>query len=194
VSISFSSVPTLLLIDIQKGLDQWNYYGGNRNNPDAELNMANILQYWRSNNWPLYHIKHNSTSVNSPLFPGQIGNEFKDEVMPVKGEIVIEKNVNSAFIGTDLLEKLIQAKANELVIIGLTTDYCVSSTTRMAGNLGFEVKLISDATATFDKRGQNGKKYGAEDIHNIELAILLEEFCKVCSTKELLNGLNGNSF
>lgn len=179
--------PALLLIDIQKGMDDIEYWGGHRNNPDAEVNMERLLLFWRQHNLPIFHIKHNSTNPNSKLVAGQIGNDIKDIVKPIENEPVIEKNVNSAFIGTDLQQRLDHDAITKLVIIGLTTDHCVSSTTRMAGNLGYDTYLVADATATFDKIGANGKKYTAEMIHEAELASLHQEFATVLDTEALLN-------
>jgi nicotinamidase-related amidase len=55
----------------------------------------------------------------------------------------------------------------------------------MAGNLGFETYVISDATATFD-RSYDGKHYSAEEIHAISLANLHLEFAEVTDTATLL--------
>ena len=96
------------------------------------------------------------------------------------------KDVNSAFIGTDLKEQLDAMAINTLVIVGLTTNHCVSTTVRMAGNYGYETILISDATATFDRVGINGEKYSAEIIHLTTLASLKDEFAEIMSTEELL--------
>jgi nicotinamidase-related amidase len=71
-------------------------------------------------------------------------------------------------------------------MVGLTTDHCVSASTRTAADLGFEVTLISDATATFERRGFNGVHYSAEEMHNINLVSLDGEFCTVRSTSETL--------
>ena len=100
--------------------------------------------------------------------------------------MVITKNVNSAFIGTNLKDILDDEQCKTLVITGLTTDHCVSTTTRMAGNYGFNTYLISDATATFDKVGINGEKYDAEQIHQISLASLKDEFATVLSSEEII--------
>jgi len=59
----------------------------------------------------------------------------------------------------------------------------------MAGNLGFEVTLVSDATACFDRTGPDGEHYPAEAIHNIHLASLNGEFCTVKTTDEVLSSL-----
>ena len=108
--------------------------------------------------------------------------KLKGEVKPIGGEPVIEKDVNSAFIGTDLKERLESKGIKDLVIVGLTTNHCVSTSTRMAGNLGFHVLLISDATATFDLVGISGELFDAETIHQTALASLNNEFAKVINT------------
>lgn len=182
--------PALILIDIQKGFDDIEYWGGHRNNPDAETNAARLLEFWRQNNLPIFHIKHCSTNPDSRLAEGNAGNEFKDLVEPKEGETVIKKNVNSAFIGTDLQQLLNTAGIKKLVITGLTTDHCVSTTTRMAGNYGYDTHLISDATATFDKTGPEGQKFSAEIIHETALASLHNEFATVLKTEELIKKLS----
>lgn len=179
--------PALILIDIQKGFDDIEYWGGHRNNPDAETNAGTLLNYWRQNNLPVFHIKHCSTNPVSKLAEGNVGNEFKDVVKPKTGEPIIKKSVNSSFIGTDLKHQLDNAGIRNLVIAGLTTDHCVSTTTRMAGNYGYDTYIVSDATATFDRMGADGQKYSAEIIHDTALASLQNEFATVLKTVDLIN-------
>lgn len=176
----------LILIDIQKGFDEEEYWGGNRNNKDAEEKCTIILSKWRKLNLPVFHIVHSSQNPNSKLHESHSGFEIKDEVKPIDGEPIIKKNVNSAFIETDLKKRLDSQRINKLVIIGLTTNHCISTTTRMAGNFGFDTFLISDATATFDRIGINGELFSSEIIHQTTLASLNNEFAQVINTKKLL--------
>lgn len=189
IKMKFDKNTALLLIDLQKGFENIDHWGGGRNNHEAEKNAAKILNVWRENELPLFHIKHCSTDPNSPLAEGNQGNDFLEATRPLGGEIVIKKNVNSAFIGTDLKAQLDSHNIRKLVIVGLTTDHCVSTSTRMAGNFGFETYLVEDATATFDKIGVNGEKYPAQIIHDTALASLHEEFATVVRSKDIINGL-----
>ncbi len=177
----------LVLIDVQQGFDQpiW----GRRNNPNAELRMAELLREWRRTQRPIVHVQHMSQSPESPLRPDQPGNLIKAVVRPERDEPVVRKQVNSAFIGTDLEQHLRSAGIDTLVIVGLTTDHCVSTTTRMAGNLGFTALVVSDATATFDRTGPDGARYRAEDIHAVSLASLHEEFATVLDSAAVLDRL-----
>lgn len=181
-----SKRPALLLIDLQKGFEDINYWGGERNNPQAEKNCAKILSVWREAALPLFHIKHCSLTDGSPLAESHQGNAFITETAPVDGEKVFKKSVNSAFIGTGLKEQLEDQNIDTVVIIGLTTDHCISTTTRMAGNYGFNTTVISDATATFNKTGINGEMYSAEQIHLTALASLKDEFATILTTEDLL--------
>jgi nicotinamidase-related amidase len=192
MSITKAGKPALILVDIQKGFENIDYWGGQRNNPDAELRASELLKLWRANNLPIFHIQHCSSIATSLLHETNAGNAFNDLVIPVEGESIIKKNVNSAFIGTDLQAQLDNAAITTLVIVGLTTDHCISTTTRMAGNLGYETYLVADATATFNKKGFDGKNYPAELIHETALASLHEEFATIVTTDVIKNILSTN--
>ncbi|MEJ2002106.1 MAG: cysteine hydrolase family protein, partial [Maritimibacter sp.] len=151
----------------------WPPAWGGRNNPGAEANAARLLAHWREKGWPIFHVRHLSTEPGSPLNPANGQVAFKPEVAPLEGEPVLEKQVNSAFIGTDLEDRLREAGITELVICGLTTPHCVSTTTRMAANLGFSVELAHDACAAVaanaDTSWRDGGKSDAKFIHQAAL-------------------------
>ena len=175
----------LLVIDVQQGFDDPSW--GRRNNPALERRIAELLEAWRASGRPILHARHMSTLPASPLRPGQRGNEFKAETAPRPGEAVVEKSVNSCFIGTSLDEELRGAGIRGLVLAGLTTNHCVSTTARMAGNLGYSVWVVSDATATFDRRGPDRVLYPAELVHSVALSDLHGEFATVIDTRTLIS-------
>ncbi|WP_242535690.1 cysteine hydrolase family protein [[Muricauda] lutisoli] len=186
----FILMTALILIDTQIGLQETGFYGSERNNPEAEENCGRVLQFFRRKQLPVFHVKHNSTNIDSPLHSSKMGNNFHPAVKPLINEPVFEKTVNCAFIGTDLETRLKRMGITNLVIAGLTIEHCISTSVRMASNLGFNVVLASDATAAFDKMGYDGNKYPADVIFHAELANLKDEFATIMDTHTLLGELD----
>lgn len=172
-------LPTLLVIDVQRAWDEPSW--PERNNPDAEARVADLLAAWREEGAPVVHVRHESAGPNGVFRRGTDAFEFKAEAAPLPGEPVVDKRVNSGFIGTDLERRLRGAGAETVVIAGLTTDHCCSTTARMAGNLGFETWFVSDATATHARGG-----FDAETIHRTALASIDDEFCEVLDSREAI--------
>ncbi|QFZ22222.1 cysteine hydrolase family protein [Saccharothrix syringae] len=136
----------LILIDVQRGFDDPSW--GRRDNPDAEANIARLLAHWRG---PLVLVRHDSAKPDSPLRPGQDGNRFKPELDGARPDLVFGKRVNSAFHGeVDLHAWLGGRGITDLVLAGVQTNMCVETTARVGGNLGYRVRVVLDATFTFD--------------------------------------------
>jgi nicotinamidase-related amidase len=176
----------LLIIDVQKAIDDPSW--GVRNNPQAEANIARLLAHWRGSGRPVIHVRHESREPVSTYRPGQLGCDFKDDVLPLQQETVITKQTNSAFIGTDLERRLRDDAIDQVVICGVITNNSVEATARMAGNLGFTTFVVSDATATFAKRDYSGRMRSADDVHAMSLANLEGEYATIVSTRDLLLG------
>jgi nicotinamidase-related amidase len=195
----------LLLIDIQEGFKYPNHWGPSRSNPSFEDNITSLLPLYRdlisSTDSPsqpsphkIIHIAHGSKSIDSPLHPSKPSFTFQSFAKPLPHEPVITKNVNSAFIGTNLEEVLrthFDGQPGTLWAVGLTTDHCVSTTVRMAGNLGVcdgrggekgEVILVEDATACWKKNQEF--PFDAETIHAVHVDSL-REFASIAKTGEV---------
>ncbi|MGO1058342.1 cysteine hydrolase family protein [Planococcus sp. FY231025] len=181
----------LVIVDVQKAFADLSW--GKRNNPEAEANILKILQAWREQDACVIHIQHQSDNPNSLFFPEKESYGIIEPLQPIGDEPVFAKKVNSAFIGTDLEGFLRLRGLMEIVIVGLTTPHCISTTTRMSGNLGFKTCLVSDATAAFELTGPDGRRYDAEIIHDVTLAALHGEFAEVITTKGLLAKVGGNA-
>jgi nicotinamidase-related amidase len=189
MSESLSSATALIVVDVQRAFDQWEAAGEWRNNPQAVDRIVELLAAFRHSGAPIFHIRHQGTRPNSSFLPDGAGYPVKDEAREIEGEPVIVKRVNSAFIGTDLESRLRAADIGTLVICGATTNHCVETTTRMAGNLGFDARLVRDATWTFDRIGPDGDHHSAEEIHAMTLANLNGEFARIVSASEAIAAL-----
>jgi nicotinamidase-related amidase len=179
----------LIVVDVQRAFDQWEAAGKRRNNPHAVARIVDLLKAFRACAAPIFHIRHQGTRQNSSFLPDGPGYPVKDEAREQAGEPVIVKRVNSAFIGTDLEARLRAADIKTLVICGATSNHCVETTTRMAGNLGFDARLVRDATWTFDRIGPDGDAHSAEEIHAMTLANLNGEFARIVTAKEAVAAL-----
>ena len=177
----------LLVIDVQMAFENPSW--GQRNNPLAEQRISDLIAAWREDKRPLIHVQHVNPRPGSLFNPGSPGVAIKAEAMPLPGEPLISKDVNSAFIGTDLEKRLRSMGVSTIVVVGITTDHCVSTTTRMAGNLGFTTYVVSDATVTFERTGPDGIRYTAEQMHDTALASLHGEFATVVTTQDVLAAL-----
>jgi nicotinamidase-related amidase len=177
----------LIVIDMQNGFDDATW--GARNNPQAEACVALLMNTWRRAAIPVLHVHHCSVSSTGSFRPGSRGIEPKPEAIPRAGEVIYHKRVNSAFIGTTLEADLRKQGVNTLVIVGLTTNHCVSTSVRMAANLGFETYVVSDATATFARAGADGRLRSAQEVHNAALGDLQGEFAEVVDTQWLIESM-----
>ena len=177
----------LLPIDVQQAFDDPSW--GRRNNPDMEAHGLALLAAWRRAGRRVFNVKHNSTEPGSSLRPGAPGNAFKPGFAPAPGEALVEKTVNAAFIGTSLEDDLRAAGVDQIVVFGITTDMCVSTTARVGANLGFKVLVVGDACATFDQRTPDGDLLTAEALQLAHLTTLNSEFARVVKTDEVIAAL-----
>lgn len=177
----------LLVVDMQLGFDDpaW----GDRNNPAAEANVAALLAAWRAAAAPVIHVHHDSPEASGLMRRGTPGNAPKPEAQPLGSERIYRKRVNSAFIGTDLEADLRRLGVEVLAIVGLTTNHCISTTARMAGNLGFDTFVVADATAAFARFGLDGRVRPADEVHDAALSDLQDEFAQVVDTPAVLAAL-----
>jgi nicotinamidase-related amidase len=179
----------LIVVDVQRAFDEWEARGQRRNNPQAVARISDLLAAFRDDAAPIFHIRHEGTRPTSSFLPDGTGFPVKDEARERNGEPVIVKRVNSAFIGTDLESRLRAGNIRRVVVCGATTNHCVETTTRMAGNLGFDTRLVRDATWTFDRTGPDGDRHSAEDIHAMTLANLNGEFATIVTAGEAIAAL-----
>ncbi|WIX82287.1 cysteine hydrolase family protein [Amycolatopsis carbonis] len=176
----------LILIDVQRGFSDAEYWGP-RNNPGAEANIKALLDAWQQRRLPVVLVHHDSVHADSPLRPGQPGNDFLAELDGARPDLVFGKKVNSAFLGDVDLDAWLKTHGiTDFVLAGIQTNFCCETTARMGGNLGYDVTFALDATFTFDLPALDGTTVTAEELSRVTAANLHNRFATVRSTKEIL--------
>ncbi|KUJ67604.1 isochorismatase [Streptomyces albus subsp. albus] len=193
----------LIVVDVQKGFEE--EYWGRRNNPEAEENIARLIDTWQATGRPVVFVRHDSPADSqSPLRTGYPGNDLKDFVAERRGkgsgpEVLVTKSVNSAFYGEPDLDAWLrglhaegadgaaEAGRPQIVIVGIQTNMCNETTARMGGNLGYEVFFPLDAMHTFDLAGPFGWTATADELARATAVSLHGgRFAKVVGTAELV--------
>ena len=175
----------LILVDIQNDY----FEGGSmtlRGMDEASNNARRILDRFRSDGAPLFHIQHLSIRPGASFFiPGTEGAEIHESVKPAEGEIVVEKHFPNSFRDTPLLEKLKSEDVEEVVICGAMSHMCIDATTRAAFDLGFRCVVIDDACATRDLLYAK-RTLPAADVHAAFMAALAVPYAVLSSAQAFL--------
>ena len=96
------------------------------------------------------------------------------ELAPAPGEIVVTKTTDSALTGTNMRLVLSNMGIRNVIVTGVYTDQCVSSTVRSLADESFNVVLVEDCCAA-----------GTDELHRQELAIINMIYCHVMGSSEL---------
>ncbi len=174
----------LVILDVQEAIDQPNWEG--KNNPGYLAVIQRLLEHWRSRNWPVVHVKHEERTPASSYYVHGPWNGIKKEVAPIKGETVVIKQENCAFIGTQLDAALKHMQTTRLVLTGVVIHNSMDATVRAGKALGYSIILPSDATTAVPVAGKNGKSWSATTVHELTLAILGNEYADVMSSDEVI--------
>ena len=113
--------------------------------------------------------------LNIHASPGSREGMFVDSLQPRKGELVFPKTASCPFNSTNIDYVLRNIGIKQLVVTGIVTNGCVSTTVRNASDLSYEVILVEDACAAV-----------YEPFHTNEIEILKDDYAKIKKTKELL--------
>lgn len=179
----------LILIDIQKDYFQ----GGAKElqQPEAATKQAALLlEAFREAELPLFHIQHAMPPERglSFLIEGTKGAEIHPLVAPKEGEAIVVKTYPNSFFNTDLHEQLQAKGITNLIICGMMTQMCVSTTARAAMELGYTSTIASDATASLALELE-GELVPAEIVYRGNLAALNGSVSRVSKTDTVLSEL-----
>jgi nicotinamidase-related amidase len=182
----------LVVIDVQN-----EYVSGNLQieYPDVALSLSNIgqaIDAARASGVPVIVVQ-NTAGSGAPVFvKGTAGWELHEVVASRKSDHYVEKNLPSAFAGTDLADWIAGHRIDTITVIGYMTHNCVDSTIRHALHSGLAVEYLSDASGSLPYANREGKA-SAEEIHRVFSVVLQSRFSAVLSTAEWIAALKTGS-
>jgi len=145
----------LLIIDMQNESFQPAYPAYDS---EAVVKKINTLSaQFRQKRYPVLFIQHDG-SKEGCYIPSTEGWELLPSLNTAPGDVIISKTANDSFYRTVLKEELARLGADELVITGTATDFCVDSTVKSALINDFNVTVIADAHTTTDRPGLKAKQ------------------------------------
>ena len=167
--------PALLILDMQVGL-----FHGPEQPWQGQRVLANInrlIDAARVAQVPIFAARHTGPA-GSPIAPGSAAWQLLPElgVDPARDR-VFNKSRPSAFFNTDLRQWLQHAAIDELLIVGMKTQYCVDTNCRMAAEFGFKPLLVSDAHTCMDT--PQLAAHAIVEHHNLTLG---GAFAALCTT------------
>ena len=173
----------LVLTDLQN-----EYLAGPIALPDAVSAIANagkLLARAREAGTPVIHIAHKGR-------PGGLFDRTADRgaivsaLTPQPHEPVVEKGLPNAFAGTDLQARLAAIGRKDIILAGLMTHMCVSSTARAGLDLGFRITIDAHSCATRDLPDGRGGAIAAATVHEVALAELSDRFAIIARGADAL--------
>jgi nicotinamidase-related amidase len=179
----------LLVIDMQMGMADRIAAGREVAVPEAPENMGRLVTLFRAKGWPVIHVLHDE--AGTPFAKGSPGGMPMPETAPLPDEAVFWKSASSAFSGTGLDRHLRRHGFDRIVLVGAVTAFCVTSSTRAASDLGFQVILPGDALLGFDLPAHDGGRLDAATVHRVTLSLLGADFARLTATDQVAGLLAG---
>lgn len=137
----------LLVIDVQESFRADEARWARRSNPGFEANLTRLIDAYREAERPVIWVLHED---GDELFlPGSPHVALQSFLHPRPGEPLLRKSTRNAFTSTDLAQRLAALGVRRIAITGIQTEQCCETTARVAGDLGYDVDFVTEATLTF---------------------------------------------
>jgi nicotinamidase-related amidase len=175
----------LIIVDLQNDYFQggkWELEGTEA----AANNAVLLINKFRSQSWPIVHVRHEFPSSDAPFFtPNSEGVKVHPSVKELDGEPVIVKHQINSFRETNLKETLESLAVERVLICGAMSHMCIDAVTRAANDYGYSCIVAHDACATLALEF-NGVTVPASQVHAAFMSALDFAYANVLSTEDIL--------
>ncbi|MBP3886559.1 MAG: cysteine hydrolase [Cellulosilyticum sp.] len=143
----------LLVVDTQKLITNEKLYSFDY----FVSHVQELIDTARGNGIEVIYVRHDDGEGHE-LTKGKPGYEIYEPFKPQESERIFDKEVNSAFKGTGLLEYLRRIDENEIMVVGLQTDYCMDATIKCGFEHGFQMIVPAHTNTTVDNNFMTGEQ------------------------------------
>jgi nicotinamidase-related amidase len=187
--ITIMSNSVLLVIDVQDSFKADPNRWGRRNNPKFESNVSRLVSAYREAGEPIIFVMHQDS--DGGFNPASPYYQLMDFLDVRSGDVVLHKTTRSVIASTDLERRLVKLGVRRLVITGIQTEQCCETTARDAGDLGYEVDFVTEATLTFPiPHWAGGPDLSAEAITERTEYALARRFARIRTVNEVVADLS----
>ncbi len=172
----------LLVVDVQNTLIESHPF----NERNVIDNIKKLIKSARKNNIEVVYVRHGD-GVGTPFEKNTQSWEIYHEIKPIDDETIFDKKFNSAFFKTGLEIYLDSKNIENIILVGLQTEYCIDATCKSAFDLGYKVIIPEETNTTFSNEylsGENLYKFYNFKIWNNRFArvvSMLEVETMICS-------------
>lgn len=177
----------LLVIDVQESFrsgPDW----ANMHNPAITDQVNRLVEAARIGGDQVIWVLHAEPGSDTVFDPAQGHVRPLSELKPAPDEPIVVKTSINAFTTTNLQQQLVQRGVREVVICGIRTEQCCETTARVAGDLGFDVTFVTDATTTSGIDGLTA----VQIIERTERVLRAREFATIATTDDMVAVLTGS--
>jgi ureidoacrylate peracid hydrolase len=177
---------------------------------DIVPNLQSLIGFCRTNDIPIMYTQYivredlSNIGIIGEIWPeikplvqqrrgfikGAEGIEVYDPIKPEPQDTIIQKTRYSAFAHTDLELVLKGKNRDTLIVTGVSTNIGPETTVRDAVLKDYKVVFVSDCTANNDIPDMGWGKIPAELAKRVSFSVLAQAFCRVMTSKELINELS----
>lgn len=119
--------------------------------------IKTLIKEARNNSIEVIYVRHDD-GAGHKLTKGALGYEIYEEFQPMPNERIFDKNVNSAFKDTGLLDYLHEKDEDTIIIVGLQTDYCIDATVKCGFEHGLKMIVPANTNSTLDNAYMTAEK------------------------------------
>jgi nicotinamidase-related amidase len=183
-----TTTTALLVIDVQESFHQRPDDWQAMTNPHLLERVGRLIEAARAAGELVVWVQHTEPGSGGVFDPDSGFVRPIEPLAPIAGEPVVRKTSINAFTTTNLHQLLTARGIRDIVVCGIRTEQCCETTARVASDLGYDVRFVTDATSTsgIAADGALAAVSGEQIVSRTESILAAREFATIVTTDEVV--------